>query len=240
MRSITAGQQLPRQQQTLAGFPAPDFLPRQAVERHAARAGIGDPLHLGPGIQIRWDQHRRPRAVEREMNVPGGRTIGDHRDRQRRRMGGIVQHLDVEHRGQAAQPLRADAKRIDPVIDIQPQLLERRARPARNQVTDVDGIHQRFLGEQQGFLRTAADADAEHAGRTPTGTHFRHHLENPVGHRVGRVQHGEHRFVFRPAALGRHGDFHVLARDQFGVYHRRGVVPGITAFEGRIGNDRCA
>ena len=41
------------------------------------------------------------------------------------------------------------------------------------------GLHQRFLREHHRLFGTAADADAEHARRTPAGAHRRHGLQRP-------------------------------------------------------------
>ena len=75
----------------------------------------------------------------------------------------VIEHFDVEHGGEAAESLRADAELVDAPIDLEAQLLELDCGSAREQLGDVDRIHQRLLGEQHGLLGAAADADAEHA-----------------------------------------------------------------------------
>ena len=81
MRGVAAGQQLARQQQALARLPSRDLFFGEAVEGHAARAGIGAPMNLGPELQIRRFQQRRPCAIQREMNMSSGGAIGNHRHR---------------------------------------------------------------------------------------------------------------------------------------------------------------
>ena len=85
-----------------------------------------------------------------------------------------------------------------------------------------------------------ADADAEHAGRAPAGAHGRHGLQHPIDDRVGRVEHGHLRLVLGAAALGRDVHFHLVARDDGVVDHGRGVVLGVLAGTGRVGQDRGA
>ena len=45
-----------------------------------------------------------------ECSVAGGGAVGDHGDGQVGGVGGVVDDLDVEHGGQAAEALRADAE----------------------------------------------------------------------------------------------------------------------------------
>ena len=104
----------------------------------------------------------------------------------------------------------------------------------------VDVLHQAFLGEQHRLLCRAADADAEHARRTPAGSHRRHRLQYPVHQRVARIHHDELALVLAAAALGR--DLHVdgVARHDGHVDDRRRVVLGVLALEVRVGHDACA
>ncbi len=153
------GQQLARQQQAFAGLPAGDFFLGQAVERHAARAGIGattEPSATDPDPAA--CRTAGPVAIQREMNMAGGGAVGNHRHRQGCSMGGVIQNLDIEHGGQAAETLRADAERVDAPVDLQAQLFQLGFRSARDEIADVDGLHQRFLREQHGLLGAAADA----------------------------------------------------------------------------------
>src|SRR5262249_21563655 len=58
------------------------------------------------------------------MRMARCRAIGDDRHRKARSVRRVVQDLDVEHGRQPTQALRANTKRIDLVVDLQPQLLE--------------------------------------------------------------------------------------------------------------------
>ncbi len=152
-------------------------------------------------------------------------------------MGRIIQNLDVQHRGQAAQALRADAECVDAPVDVQTQFLQRRLRTARNEIAHIDGIHQRFLGEQHGLLGAAADPDAQHSRRAPARAHLGHHFQNPIGHGIGRIQHGEQGFVFGTAALRGDGDLELIARSEFRVDDGGCVVLGVAALECGIRDD---
>ena len=169
------------------------------------------------------------------MRVARGSAVRDHRHRQVGRVGRVVLDLDIEHGGQATQALRADAQRVDLLVQLQAQLLGAVRRTAGLQVSDVDRLHQRFLGQQHRLLRGAADADAEHARRTPAGAHGRHGLQHPVDDGVGRIEHRELRLRFGTAAL--RGDDHVdgVARHDLHVDHARRVVLRVGALARRVG-----
>ncbi len=169
------------------------------------------------------------------MDVAGGGAVRDHRHRQRHGVGGILEDLHVQHRGEAAESLGTDTQRIDLVRDLQAQRLHVILRAARAHRVQIDGCEQGFLGQQHGLLRRAADADAEHAGRAPAGAHAGDGLEDPVDDAVAGVEHGEARLVLRAAALG--GDAHIdgVAGHHARVDHRRGVVAGVDATgDGRV------
>ena len=134
--------------------------------------------------------------------------------------------------------MRTDTEVVDAPIDLDAQLLEAVRGAAREQFRHVDGIHEGLLGEQHGLLGAAADADAEHPGRTPPRTHVGNDLDHPVGHGVGRVQHGEHRLVLGPAAFRGDRDLDGLAGHELGVDHRGRVVAGTGALAGRVRHDR--
>ena len=135
--------------------------------------------------------------------MPCCRAIGDHSDRQIRRMARRVEHLHVEYGGQAAQALRADAEPVHFVVEFDAELFGGSLRPTGDQFLNVDRVHQRLLGQQHGLFARAADADSEHARRAPSRAHGRDGLEHPVHNRVGGIEHGEFALGFRAAALGR-------------------------------------
>ena len=118
--SIAAGEQLAAKQNHLAGLPRRHVFARDRVEVHAPRARriVGQ---LRPILQ-RWRlQCDRSRAVEHEVSVTRGRTVRDHRHRQVGGMRGIVLHLHIEHGGQPAESLRADAQRVDLLVQLDSQ-----------------------------------------------------------------------------------------------------------------------
>ena len=179
-----------------------------------------------------------------EMAVAGRGAVGHQRDRQVGSVAGVIQHLDVEHRGQSAETLGTDAQRVDLFHQFEAQFFRTRQLGAGGglgfQFVNVDRRHDRFLGQQHGFFRRAADADADDAGRAPAGTHFRDLVQNPVDEVVGRVEHGELRFGFRTAALGGTDDFDVMTGNEFEMDDSRRVVLGVLAGAGRVGEHRGA
>ena len=174
------------------------------------------------------------------MRVSCSGAVGDHRDRLGRGVRGIVDDLHVEHRGEAAESLRADAERIDLVVQLDAQLLDPVPRPARLELRHVDGLHQRLLRHQHRLLGGTADADAEHARRAPTGAHGRHGLHHPLDDGVARVEHGELGLVLGAATLGSELHLDVVAGDDLAVDHSRRVVAGVLPREGGVGDDRGA
>src|SRR6266853_461093 len=55
--------------------------------------------------------------------MPGRGAVRDHRDRLRPRMRRVRPDLDVEHRGEAAESLGADAEPIHLLVELEAQLL---------------------------------------------------------------------------------------------------------------------
>ena len=155
-------------------------------------------------------------------------------------MGRVVHDLDVEHGGQATQALGTDAQLVDLLEQLQADFFQTVLRATGFQLVDVDGLHQHFLGHDGGLLGGTADADAEHARRAPASAHGRNGLQHPVDDRVGRVEHGHLRLVLRTAAFGCDIDLDLVAGDDGVVDHCRGVVLGVLAGTGRVGQDRSA
>ncbi|OIQ77859.1 hypothetical protein GALL_404420 [mine drainage metagenome] len=194
-------------------------------------------MHVGPQIQAGRFQVDRALAVHHEVGMAGGGAVGNHRDRQ---IGGVARPMPdfhVQHRGQPAQALRADAQGVDFLVQLDAQLLVLVARAAGEQGAHVDVVHQGLLGQQHGLLGRAADADAQHAWGTPAGAHGRHGLQHPVHQVVGRVEHGELGLGLRAAALGGHRDVEPVAGNQFHVQHAGGVVARVLALEQRVGEN---
>ena len=121
MRRIPAGEHGARQQQRFAGLPGMNFLAGHGIEidttYRLARlpADIRPLIHIGRRLQV------GPFTGQGEMRMPRGRAVGDHRHRQRRRMGGIVLDLHVQYRCQPSQALRANASAIRCIHDLKAQ-----------------------------------------------------------------------------------------------------------------------
>ena len=94
---IAPGEHAAVEQQLFAWLPARDLGRCQRVEVHAPRAGGWRPVDLRPVGELRLLELRRPRTVEREMHVPRGRAVRDHRDGFRRGVRGVFEDLHVEH-----------------------------------------------------------------------------------------------------------------------------------------------
>ena len=165
------------------------------------------------------------------MRVARRGAVGNHRHRLVGGMCRIGADLDVEHGGQAAQTLRADAERVDLVVELDAQLFNLGSRAARFQLRHVDRLHERFLRHEHRLFGGAADADAEHARRAPAGAHGRHGLQHPFDDGIGGIQHREFRLRLGAAALGGDVDLELVARHQLDADHRRRVVLGVLAAE---------
>ena len=174
------------------------------------------------------------------MGVTGCGAVGNHADRLACRVRGVVENLDVEHRREATQTLCADAQCVGGIEDFDAQLFDHVGGSAALELVHVDRLHQRFFRQDHRLFGTAADADAEHARRTPAGTHRRQCLHHPIGDRVRRIQHHEFGLVLRATALGSDLHFDRAAGDQIEMHDGRRVVLGILSRPGGVGNDRSA
>ena len=125
MRGVAAGQHLAGEQQACRRVSRRRLPPAVSVSRSTRLAcGDGRPLHVRPAGRVGRVELGRAGAIEREVRVPGRGAVGDHRHRQAAACVGIVEDLDVEHGGQAAQALRADAQRVDLVVELEAQFLD--------------------------------------------------------------------------------------------------------------------
>ena len=174
------------------------------------------------------------------MGVAGCGAVGNHADRLARRVGGIVENLDVEHCRQATQALRADTQCIRRVEDLDAQLFDHVGGAATLEFVHVDGVHQRFFRQDHRLFGAAADADAEHTRWAPAGPHGRQRLDDPVGDRIRWVQHREFGLVLRAAAFGSDLHFDRAAGDQIEMHDGRRIVVRVLALPGRVGDDRSA
>ncbi len=163
------------------------------------------------------------------MRVTGCGAVGNHRHRQIGGVGGIVLHLDVEHGGEPAEALRSDAEGIDLVIEFQAQLFGASLGAAGFQILNVDRLHERFLGDQHCFFRSAANAEGDDSGRAPAAAHGGHGLQHPLDDGVGWIEHGELGLGFRAAALGGNNHVDLVARNDGDVDHGWSVVVRVLA-----------
>ena len=234
VRRIAAGEHLAVEQQGVARLPAGYLGLGERVEVDAlAFLRVRRPAHVGPQVQRGRIQVHRARAVHDEVGVARGRAIGDHRHRLAGGVGGIQLDLDVQHRGQAAQALGANAQGVDLVMQLQAQLFHLGQLLAASglglQLVHVDVVHQTFLGHQRRFFGGATDADTQHARGAPTRAHGGHGLEHPVHHAVAGVEHDHLGFVLAATAFGRHGDLQLIAGHDLGEDDGGGVVLGVLA-----------
>jgi len=142
------------------------------------------------------------------------------------------------------EAVRDDAELVDFGVELDAELFgvgEGRAGFfALKEFVHIDGVHQRLFGHDHGFFGGAADADAEHSRRTPAGSHGGDGLDDPIDYGVGGVEHGELGLGLAAAALGGDGDVDRGACDQLDDDHGGGVVAGVLAGEGRVGEDTGA
>ena len=118
--SVAAGQHLAIEKQGLTGFPAGHFSRGESIQINAlALFSVRGPVHVGPQIKGWHVQINGTRTVHHEVRVPGGCAVGNHGDRLAGGVRGVHLDFDVEHGGQAAQALRANAQGIDLFVNFQ-------------------------------------------------------------------------------------------------------------------------
>ncbi len=176
---------LPVSSSTSPGFHVGRLLARHRVQVHAPRCRhvIGQ---LRPVLQARRVQIHRPAPVQHKVRVPRRRAVGNHRHRQ---IGRVASDSPAPSRPApwSARPAPARQSPAGSPCRKAPAAAPRRGSvPARNQVLNVDRVHQRLLGQQHRLLRRAADADAQHPRRTPSRAHRRHRLQHPLHNRIRR------------------------------------------------------
>ncbi|MDZ7810178.1 MAG: hypothetical protein U5L11_08515 [Arhodomonas sp.] len=118
-------------------------------------------------------------------------AVGDHGHGLGGGVGGIVQDLHVQHGGQTAQTLGADAQGVDLLVEFQAQFLGAVGGSAGLQLLDVHGGHERFLGHDawpspacRRCRGPGCPGGHQPAPMVGTG------LEHPVHNGVGGVEHG--------------------------------------------------
>ena len=106
-------------------------------------------------------------------------------------MGWVVLDFDVEHGGQATQPLSPDAGAIGGIHNLKAQLFNSALRTPRPQFVDINRRHEGLLGQYHGFLGGSPNTNAQNAGRAPARPHSRQRVGHPVNDTVGGVQHDQ-------------------------------------------------
>ena len=240
MRSIAPGQHPAAQKQPVAMFPARHFFGGQIVKIDPLGGAVRLPVYVGPFIQLWRLEIGRSAAVEGEMRMAGGGAIGNHRHRLARCMAGRIVNLHIKHGRKPAQPLRAHALGIHGIVNVDPQLFDIVLRAALLQLRHIDRVHEALLGQLHAMFCRAANTDAEHARRTPSGAHRRYLFKHPVDDIVAGIHHLELGLVLAPAALRRHVDFNGVARHHLDRQDARRVVARVAAGESRIGQNRGA
>src|SRR3569833_2882658 len=169
------------------------------------------------------------------MRVSRGRAVRDHSDWKIGGVGWCVEYLNVKNGGEAAESLGTDAQPVHLVVEFDAQLFGCGFGTARNQVLNIDRIHQRLFGQEHGFFGGTTDADSEHSGRTPSGTHGWESFQNPINDRVGRVEHHELALGFGSSTLGGYGDFDSVAADKLYIDSGWGGVSSVLTSSRRVG-----
>ncbi len=235
MGSVTPGEQFARQQHGIARLPLAHDFGGDLVEIDAAHALAHLPGDFRPVVEFRRRQFGSTAAIESEMDVARRRTVGDDGDRLVGGVGRVILDLDIEHRRQTTQPLGTDTALIDLLEQLETQLLGPIAGATSLQCLNIDGIQQRFLRQLHRLFRRPADADTQHARRTPACSHLGQLLQNPVDDAIRRIEHGELGFRFTTAALGGDMNLHRIAWHQLVMNDRRRVVAGVPALAIGIG-----
>ena len=221
-------------------FPTGDNVWRQRIKVNPNGGRIRRPIDLRPFVQFRRLKIGRATAIKFEMRVARGGTVGYHRHWLTRRVARRIHDLYIQDGRKPAKSLRANAKRVDLVKNLNAHGLNVIFRPARLQWSHIDGLHQRLFGQQHAMFGCAANAYTQHAGRTPTSAHLRQHLDHPIDDIVRRVHHLELRLILAAAAFGRHIDRHLGSGHQIHMQNARRVVFGIAARERRVSKHRSA
>ena len=175
------------------------------------------------------------------MRVARGGAVRDHRDRLGGGVGRIVHDLDVEDRGEPAQPLRADAERVDLVED-----LDRAASRYRSAAPRCFSCAMSMspISDSLASVIAFSAVPPMPMPSIPGG-----HQPAPICGIISSTQSTIEslglsilnlRLVLAAAALGR--DLHVdmVARHHLDVEHARRVVLGVDPAERGIAQDRGA
>src|SRR5262245_19111429 len=126
-----------------------------------------------------------------------------HVDRDRKLADVCMRPLDVHGQGggHAAKSLRADAGLVDEVERLRFELSYERIGVVRTDPAEAA----RFLGQGSSDITGAAKADAQDGRRAGIGAGVEDAFEDELLdglHAVGRLEHAQEAYVFRPGALG--------------------------------------
>ena len=231
----------------------PDSSSRRRVSSSRPRSRVSvsrlTRFAVGAGVQCTSGQRARsggsrlaaPRAVEREVRVPRRRAVRDHADRLAGGVRRIVEDLDVEHRRQSAQALRADAERVDLVVDARCAAPRARLAGPRclSSCMSIGSISASLASSIAFSALPPMPMPSMPGGHQPApivGTVFttQSTIESDG---LSITNFG---LVLRAAALGR--DLHLdrVAGHEVEVDDRRRVVARVLARAGRVGDDRRA
>ena len=155
-------------------------------------------------------------------------------------MTGERRDFDVHHGREPAEPLRADAERVDLVISSTRNSSSGVAGPRASSSDMSIGLSRASLARSMAFSALPPIPSAINPGRAPSGAEGGKRLEYPVNHRFRGVQANEFGLIFRPAALGSQADSQSVARNDLGMNHGRRVVARVLSAKQRIGDHRRA
>src|SRR5581483_9846203 len=97
---------------------------------------------LRPIFQARRIEVRGAAAIQMEMRMARGGAIRNHSDGEIRGVGRIVADFDVEDGGKSAEALSTNAELIHFVVKLNAKFFGASLRAARDQLLDVDRVHE--------------------------------------------------------------------------------------------------
>ena len=118
-------------------------------------------------------------------------------------MGGKGLDLDVDHGRQAAEPLRADAERVDLLVSSMRSSSSGLFGPRRSSSQHVDRLDSASLASSIAFSALPPTPSPIMPGGHQPAPSAGHRLDDPVDDASRRVEGREARLVFRAAALRR-------------------------------------
>ena len=232
--------------QDLAGLPGFGFGVGEGVEVDAlGTVGGGVVGELGPGVEVGWVEVGGALPAKDEVGVAGGGAVGDHGDGEVSGVGGEVEDFDVEDGGEAAEALCANAELVDLVEDFDAELFDVGGGVAGGdaglELLHVDGVHEGLLGEEHGFLRgcrrcRCPTCQVDTSRRPWWGTVLRtQSTMESEGLSMTNLD-----LASEPPPLAATVTSMVLPGTRETSTTQGGVVDGVLAGEGRVGEDAAA